>query len=545
MRAFIVAVVIVCLAGGGSAQITTTQTPTTTAAPPTSKKAQSTRTCVKSVWCYCDLSNLCELGCCCDPDCERTVTDAFENECPCEVPNEYDVPYCSNSDILISNQTHLIKRSIGGLICLVDDHVYKKDSYTEGKPLTADKFAEKLKYLEAVGEFHNLHADYDHSADSAHERGLREGDPLKIKLATGATRNFGIPIAMGGDKCDAIATIQFLKPRSSRCMTQFSCENPFSRMEHFTGVGFVTRNSKFVEPLAEICFPNKDCAVHSTPDLTECSYIHKVEYRIVHNGTLGVQDVYIFVHRKESPPPGGTWVPIQIDVIFETKQDATVRLNGGPIERSGNPGYIFGKPVLAKNGDSSTRPVSAPFKDCTDSEGRIVLFGENVETACLYPSCGELAELLPAMLTGDSSGFIGAYGSSDARMVEDWVPVEENAINFNESCAYRVEVIFAYMRTQFTINPQNRIVYARVRYTPLRHPLPLVEMTVDFVDVSSTPEVKYAGPPIIDIKLPEDFFYPLHLGTSSSTLLHPRQAGGLIGLLLLVSSWARQSISFV
>lgn len=54
------------------------------------------------------------------------------SDCPCDLPNEYAVPYCSQNDILISNQTHLIKRPIGDLFCIVDEHVYKKDTYTEG-----------------------------------------------------------------------------------------------------------------------------------------------------------------------------------------------------------------------------------------------------------------------------------------------------------------------------------------------------------------------------------------------------------------------------
>lgn len=288
-------------------------------------------------------------------------------------------------------------------------------------------------------------------------------------------------------------------------------------MAHFTDVGFVSRESKIIEPLADICLPNKDCAPHSSEDLVACSFITRVEYRIVHNGTLGVQDVYVFVYREDSLPPENGLVPLQINVLFETKQDAAVRLGGGPTRRSGNPGYLFGKPVLAKNGDSSTRPVSAPFRDCGDVEGGIVVFGENVQTACLYSSCDELREFLPTMLTGDSPGYIGAYGSSDTRLVDDWVAVDENVVNLNESCAYRVEVIFAYMRTQFTINPQNRIVYARVRYSATSSSQPLVELSVDFVDMSSRPEIKYAGPPIIDVKLPEDFFYPLHLEDSGAS----------------------------
>lgn len=125
-------------------------------------------------------------------------------------------------------------------------------------------------------------------------------------------------------------------------------------------------------------------------DLVVCSYFSRIEYRIVHNGTLGLQDVYVFVSREEELPPTGAIIPIQVDVYFETRQDVSVRLNGGPILRSGNPGYIAGKPILTKNGDSSTRPMSAPFRDCTDIEGGAVLFGENLHTMCEFATCEEV-----------------------------------------------------------------------------------------------------------------------------------------------------------
>lgn len=113
----------------------------------------------------------------------------------------------------------------------------------------------------------------------------------------------------------------------------------------------------------------------------------------MHNGTIGLHDVYIFLYREDSLPAPESLVPLQVDVLFETKQDATVRLNGGPTRRSGNPGYIQGKPVLIKNGDSSTRPMSAPYLDCTDLEGGAVLFGENVQTACTFATCEEVSTI--------------------------------------------------------------------------------------------------------------------------------------------------------
>ncbi|XP_022643862.1 tectonic-1-like [Varroa destructor] len=477
------------------------------------------RACVKSLLCYCDLSNLCDLGCCCDPECEQTVTNAFSTDCPCDLPNEYAVPYCSQNDILISNQTHLIKRPIGDLFCIVDEHVYKKDTYTEGKTLAEEEFNRRLKHLEALGEY-VAGSDEDHVLSFSRDGGIRQGNRMKVRLRSGQVTNFVIPSAIGGDTCDTLSLVRYLRPRRTRCLISFSCDSRFTQMSYFTDPAFLVTEalSSTVIPLAYICLFNKECAPHSTQDLTVCSYFSRVEYRIVHNGTLGVQDVYIFVYRNEQLPAHGTVVPLQIDVYFETKQDAAVRLNGGPTLRSGNPGYIPGKPILTKNGDSSTRPMSAPFRDCTDIEGGAVLFGENLNTVCLFSTCEEVRDNLPTMLAGD--GYVGAYGSSDPRINDDWVVIDEDPLTpggaQNNSCSFRINVLIAYQRTQFRISPQNRVVYVRAQYSALEDLRALVEINVDFVDMSDDSQVKYAGPPVIDVKLPEDFFYPLTFGASSA-----------------------------
>lgn len=96
------------------------------------------------------------------------------------------------------------------------------------------------------------------------------------------------------------------------------------------------------------------------------------------------------------------------------------------------------------------------------------------------------------MLAAD--GYVAAYGSSDPHVNDEWVFIDENpSLGLgvqNDSCSFRIEVIIAYQRTQFRINPQNRIVYVRVQYTTLDDPRPFIETLVDFVDMSDDSHVK-------------------------------------------------------
>src|SRR5207253_333781 len=140
--------------------------------------------------------------------------------------------------------------------------------------------------------------------------------------------------------------------------------------------------------------------------------ISRVEYRVVHNGTRGIKDVYIYVHREDQLPPIGSKVRIEIEVTFNTKQDHGIRVRDDLVLRSGNPGYLEGKPVLLKNGDN-VRSLKAPFGDCSkfDAPENDVNFNENLQTACVYSSCREARENLFTLLTGDPSSYLGAVGS--------------------------------------------------------------------------------------------------------------------------------------
>ena len=80
---------LVLLPGVAAAQATTTTTTSSTTKGP-ERKIPPVRNCVKSLLCYCDLSDLCDVGCCCDPHCEQTVIDAFKKGM--YVPSKWRLP---------------------------------------------------------------------------------------------------------------------------------------------------------------------------------------------------------------------------------------------------------------------------------------------------------------------------------------------------------------------------------------------------------------------------------------------------------------------
>lgn len=75
-----------------------------------------------------------------------------------------------------------------------------------------------------------------------------------------------IPSAIGGDTCDTLSLVRYLRPRRTRCLISFSCDSRFTQMSYFTDPAFLVTEalSSTVIPLAYICLFNKECAPHST-----------------------------------------------------------------------------------------------------------------------------------------------------------------------------------------------------------------------------------------------------------------------------------------
>ncbi|OWF46746.1 Tectonic-3 [Mizuhopecten yessoensis] len=263
--------------------------------------------------------------------------------------------------------------------------------------------------------------------------------------------------------------------------------------------------------------------------------------------------------------------------------------------KSGNPGYLVGKPVRAGirfniAGNSSfaisessydlTLVKSTGSGDCaTGSANRLqVNFGEDVRTGCQirfnYDNVTEYCTAIEQQIINALEGLDGIiyepgnrsvaiFGNSDPLVTGDWVPIIRNAptaaqvvtsIN-GPTCSVttgmHVQIIYANIGA--LSNPQRKILGAQFNY---EEPQPVtfrcigvfcspgssaltqsveISQSVTFIDVSQ-PSTGYVGePPIFLAKLPYDFFYPFLQSAGQRTVSSSVLLTALLCIVKLLS----------
>ncbi|KAI8911712.1 hypothetical protein EDD86DRAFT_245973 [Gorgonomyces haynaldii] len=202
-----------------------------------------------------------------------------------------------------------------------------------------------------------------------------------------------------------------------------------------------------------------------------------------------------------------TIVGTSVNVVLETKP-ITNGTNGtsNMYSKSGNPGYLYGAPVLTgKLSSVSNNAIdyipepqlgitllketpSAGVMQCpslTDYKNRIPLtFGDNVVTGCTlylkrsdFDSCTALRQQIYNLQTLTASGIthVGKFGNANVNNVYDWIPVISNPPDLlstvgdgYSTCAgivtsFDVEILYSYYGA--AAKPQPAIVGIKYSYT--------------------------------------------------------------------------------
>jgi len=230
--------------------------------------------------------------------------------------------------------------------------------------------------------------------------------------------------------------------------------------------------------------------------------------------------------------------------------------------RSGNPGYVIGREVIAGtlvtnnqkeainlNSDPAqwltvVASSSATLNTCgSTSQRRSVQFGINMRTGCFISikrsmtagECTVIQNNIYNGLLGTFPTHVAMYGNSAVTNTADWVKIlntrpqtTPGAVSgqcTNMVLGVHFEILYA--DTGYFGNPQSRIIGFNVKYdTPQglkfscsgRYCQPgassletqqfEVTQSVSFVDVSTTPEAQMKPKPTFEAKAPYDFFYP-------------------------------------
>ncbi|KAK1333597.1 hypothetical protein QTO34_005982 [Cnephaeus nilssonii] len=257
--------------------------------------------------------------------------------------------------------------------------------------------------------------------------------------------------------------------------------------------------------------------------------VSQVIYEIETNGTFGIQKVSVSFGQTNLTVEPGASLQQQFIIRFRAFQSTATSLPG---PRSGNPGYIVGKPLLALTGDiSHSMTLLQSQGDGTCSVRRHkVQFGVNAMSGCKLRvknvDCSHLQQEMYQTLHGrPRPEHVAIFGNADPAQKAEWTRIlskncSVSATHCTSCCvipvSLEIQVLWAYIGLQS--NPQAHVSGARFLYQCQSikdsqvTEMPLTT-TVTFVDITQKPEPP-RGQPRTDWKLPFDFFFPFKVAFS-------------------------------
>uniref|UniRef100_A0A8C6C248 Tectonic family member 3 n=1 Tax=Monodon monoceros TaxID=40151 RepID=A0A8C6C248_MONMO len=217
--------------------------------------------------------------------------------------------------------------------------------------------------------------------------------------------------------------------------------------------------------------------------------------------------------------------------------------------RSGNPGYIAEKPLLALTGDrrhSMTLLQSKGDGTCSTKRHE-VQFGVNAISGCKLRlkrvDCSHLQREIYQTLHGSPRPeHVAIFGNADPAQKGEWTRIlsrncSVSAMHCTSCCvipvSLEIQILWAYVGLQS--NPQAHVSGARFLYhcQPIQDSQQETEVplttVVTFVDITQKPEPP-RGQPRMDWKLPFDFFFPFKMVFSRGA---DSQKGSVSPILIL------------
>uniref|UniRef100_A0A8D0TWK7 Tectonic family member 3 n=1 Tax=Sus scrofa TaxID=9823 RepID=A0A8D0TWK7_PIG len=257
----------------------------------------------------------------------------------------------------------------------------------------------------------------------------------------------------------------------------------------------------------------------------------KVIYEIETNGTFGIQKVSVSFEQTNLTVKPSTSLQQHFIIRFRAFQQNTAAALSGP--RSGNPGYIVGKPLLALSGGikhSMTLLQSQGDGTCSVKRHE-VQFGVNAISGCKLRlervDCSRLQQKIYQTLDGGPRPeHVAIFGNADPAQKEEWTRILSRNCNVSArhctSCcvipvSLEIQILWAYIGLQS--NPQAHVLRTRFLYQcqSMQDSQQETEVSlttvVTFVDVTQKPEPP-RGQPRVDWKLPFDFFFPFKVAFS-------------------------------
>uniref|UniRef100_K1PA71 Tectonic-3 n=1 Tax=Magallana gigas TaxID=29159 RepID=K1PA71_MAGGI len=538
----------------GSAETTTTEAttttePTTTQAPtepPTTTPPiltfdpSSVAANIDLGRCWCDVTgNACDINCCCDTDCDQADITSFDR-CK-ESPISVDSQYCVQEEVILTdNSVYTSQKTQDGLFCIYKDNNQARNYYS---------IPDMINSLDTFNFYRDRYASFTYSptvsADTTYAQFYKVGDPVFVVYEDLTSGYLTIP--QGEPNCQSNNPVSYLVDQSFKCMRQMrtldadSCENtPYlNASSYLTSVRIVktpylftwiingTERSLYNNSYTmEFEMERVEC-VDGNGLVVDCSFnapsfnashcnnaVLGVEYHITHDGSNGITraGVRLLLGSIQASD-------LPLTQTYGSSFTSVNEVNKTITERSGNPGYIVGKPVragvLVENSTLALGDRYAIVEDMynltiirgsatgtclTDSANREQInFGINMVSGCLIrfnlfnvsadQYCSAMQDtVIDAMegvvdtLTRDDPTIqrrVATYGNSNPLVPGDWVQILRNAPTQTTaqdttvtqegpkctiSMGMHTEILYA--NTGALANPQPKIIGVSFKYEP-------------------------------------------------------------------------------
>lgn len=301
-----------------------------------------------------------------------------------------------------------------------------------------------------------------------------------------------------------------------------------------------------------------------------CTNIVKgLKYVIAHNGSAGISNIDAYFDIGNASHAFYQYFEVQYNWIDANKTRV--------FTRSGNPGYIMGKPIIFgishtnksneiffnKTDGFFTLPLAGKNGECDRINRHIIAFGEDVKLRCSAKlliknfttlSCKELQNLTMSLLLRDSllnasyRAYVSKMGNVIKKDTTDWLQIVFDRIPQGVITAHTIgkRILCSGLLTSMHLN---------VLYSKLPEPKTLMNYKilgigitfgkeediswpkcipknctdilridiishVNFYDVSKPSRYHFVGGPNLDIMLPYDFFYPFMNGSKETEMMN-------------------------
>ena len=493
--------------------------------------------------CACDLFvGACDTSCCCDQDCSTAELTTFYCTTGRVSTSSQDV--CLAGVDVFSTSLQMCTCPDPSLLCVVTNNDPSSVVYGDAVPVTTpSQFSQELL-------LHSTHRGVWPISPSLFQYGSTSfyhvGEPM-LQDVEGMFEFISLPSPLNSLLCHDSNPITYLSPVDLECVRiisvpslQCEADTPLDASTFLhPGINVLQypvnlTTSDTLPPTVVLNVSNHTELQAPSFDGRVCSNVLKgAQFTFLHNGTgiiVGASVTLTLGDVAVANNNGSQHTALsQRFVVRFVKVNATAPA----VQRSGNPGYVEGAPLLAGNCSSSTVALSSDngaWLTVLDSgsgcSGRVsVRFLEDKVTSCQYRvptdslyKCGtNLAPLMAPLVS-----CVGRYGDSSPLDVSQWIPIL-NKTNTGGPCdavtSIHMQILVAYIGS--FASPQAVVVGVQVTYSTTNvfslcrgsrcNDLSTVlslRTAVTFVDVSSPPSAVLKSTTNIVRHLPYDFLYP-------------------------------------